>query len=637
MHGLSVVLLSLAVSASGGEPFQGVLLEFSSIRCGPCQQMSPIVSRLERQGYPIRKIDVDRDASLARRFRITSIPAFVLVVQGREVTRCVGLQSESTLKRLMARIPRAEPKQESLASTNTPPERPEAPSGGWSGAPGRPAEGAATAPNVTTQQRPKRGILPRFPLPLFGSNKTENSSPASVGNEPPVIRANNERPRESAGGGRPVDPLAASTRIRIKDATGMNYGSGTIIDSRRGRTIVLTCGHIFRELKPESTIEVDVLDGSEFERYVGEVLRYDLEADVGLIAIPTDVPLPAVKIAPAEYRVSIDDPVYSIGCGGGEFPSKESIRVTALNRYLGPDNIECTGVPEQGRSGGSLFSADGAVIGVCIAADPRDERGLFAGLSAIHDLLDLAELSHLYGGRASIAQSEGNPETSGPTAPSALLAASKSRELADLPSSTATAVATSDRSRSPADVRLAATRSPPSGAGKPTGIGGESVPHTGSVRDTALAGTDPVAVAAQDSRGLAVVPDDSQEAEVICIIRPLDKPRSASRVVIINRVSPKFLAYLRGELQQQPQPTTARRIGPVSRDAKSSERSAAPGTAGETAFPPESSAPPEARDGWQTARGGRTTIPEYAQPLRASSAPQRYRRSAASRQMSAGR
>jgi hypothetical protein len=51
--------------------------------------------------------------------------------------------------------------------------------------------------------------------------------------------------------------------------------------------------------------------------------------------------------------------------------------------------------------------------------------------------------------------------------------------------------------------------------------------------------------------------DPKSESEVVCIIRPLNNPRGASRVVIINRASTKFLSQLSGELEQQAKPTSA--------------------------------------------------------------------------------
>jgi hypothetical protein len=42
------------------------------------------------------------------------------------------------------------------------------------------------------------------------------------------------------------------------------------------------------------------------------------------------------------------------------------------------------------------------------------------------------------------------------------------------------------------------------------------------------------------------------EAEVVCVVRPINNPRAASRVVILNRASDKFVKYLTNELESDP-------------------------------------------------------------------------------------
>ena len=78
-----------------------ILLDFSAKWCGPCQQMSPIVSKLERQGYPIRQVDIDQEQALAQKYNVESIPCFVLVANGREINRITGATDERQLKSLM--------------------------------------------------------------------------------------------------------------------------------------------------------------------------------------------------------------------------------------------------------------------------------------------------------------------------------------------------------------------------------------------------------------------------------------------------------------------------------------------------------------------------------------------------------
>ena len=169
---LMTTFAALLVSAAsiGGAP-QGVVYDFSATWCGPCQQMRPIVSRLERQGYPIRQVDVDREPALASRFHISSIPAFVLVINGREVSRVVGMTTESQLRRMIAAIPRS-----ALASQSPRTSQP------------RTSRPAATPVQLAqTKTRSK----PRFRIPFLGGKKAASKSKvidAPDAGTPPVPR-----------------------------------------------------------------------------------------------------------------------------------------------------------------------------------------------------------------------------------------------------------------------------------------------------------------------------------------------------------------------------------------------------------------------------------------------------------------
>lgn len=85
-----------------------VLLEFSSQHCGPCRQMAATVDQLISDGYKIRKIDTDADPQTTQRYQVTGIPCFVLVDQGREVSRIVGLTDRESLANLFPQKPDAD-------------------------------------------------------------------------------------------------------------------------------------------------------------------------------------------------------------------------------------------------------------------------------------------------------------------------------------------------------------------------------------------------------------------------------------------------------------------------------------------------------------------------------------------------
>lgn len=243
--------------------------------------------------------------------------------------------------------------------------------------------------------------------PLFPKKNKESQQ--SRNDELEIFRAQDpDRPSTSSEFAR--EAMMASTRIRVKDGTHVHYGSGTIIDSQAGRAVILTCGHILRKLGKEAVIEVDLFaEGiSNPQTTTAQILKYDLDADVGLLTISSQQRLPIVRLALAGELPKVKDRVFSIGCGGGKIPSIEEHAVTAINGFVGPDNLECTGVPLQGRSGGGLFMG-AEQVGVCILADANYERGIYTGMQPVAKLLQKAGLDRLVSSTAGTNQIAENP------------------------------------------------------------------------------------------------------------------------------------------------------------------------------------------------------------------------------------
>ena len=92
------LMLFMLVTLTGPAVAAPVLYDFSAPWCGPCQRMAPLVAEIEREGIGVRRIDVDREPTLAAQFHVDRIPCFVWVDAGREVHRERGVVSKEKLR-----------------------------------------------------------------------------------------------------------------------------------------------------------------------------------------------------------------------------------------------------------------------------------------------------------------------------------------------------------------------------------------------------------------------------------------------------------------------------------------------------------------------------------------------------------
>lgn len=77
-----------------------VLIDFWATWCGPCRMLSPIIDEVESEVsgiVKVGKINVDEEQDLAVKFGIMSIPTLVVMKNGQEVKRMVGVQSKGTI------------------------------------------------------------------------------------------------------------------------------------------------------------------------------------------------------------------------------------------------------------------------------------------------------------------------------------------------------------------------------------------------------------------------------------------------------------------------------------------------------------------------------------------------------------
>ena len=80
-----------------------VLLDFWAAWCGPCQMLSPVVDAIgeEREDIKVGKINVDAQQELAMQFRVVSIPTLVVMKDGEESERSVGVVSNDEILALL--------------------------------------------------------------------------------------------------------------------------------------------------------------------------------------------------------------------------------------------------------------------------------------------------------------------------------------------------------------------------------------------------------------------------------------------------------------------------------------------------------------------------------------------------------
>ena len=69
----------------------------------PCRMLSPVVDEVgeEVTNAKVAKVNVDEQESLAARFKVMSIPTLIVLKDGKEVKRSVGVVSKDAIKKML--------------------------------------------------------------------------------------------------------------------------------------------------------------------------------------------------------------------------------------------------------------------------------------------------------------------------------------------------------------------------------------------------------------------------------------------------------------------------------------------------------------------------------------------------------
>ncbi len=81
------------------------LVDFYADWCGPCKMMTPVLDQVAKDmagTAVVAKLDIDQAEAIARQFRVTSVPTFILFRDGQEVGRRVGVCDAAAMKNFIS-------------------------------------------------------------------------------------------------------------------------------------------------------------------------------------------------------------------------------------------------------------------------------------------------------------------------------------------------------------------------------------------------------------------------------------------------------------------------------------------------------------------------------------------------------
>lgn len=183
-------------------------------------------------------------------------------------------------------------------------------------------------------------------LQLVGGVICAGASAQCVGGRCPIVSRQQVAER----------PPASVCRVRVGTATGVQFGSGTLVAAEGAFGYVLTCQHLFRE--QAQRVAVRFGDGRGYD---ARVLAVDTRHDLALsqIANPGVRPMTVNAVTPSGLLTAG-------GFGGsGMYRSVRGTVVgAAMPQGAQSASIQIQGAVRSGDSGGPVFSPAGKLVGV---------------------------------------------------------------------------------------------------------------------------------------------------------------------------------------------------------------------------------------------------------------------------------
>ena len=171
-------------------------------------------------------------------------------------------------------------------------------------------------------------------------------------------------------------PIRAAVRIR----TPGGIGSGVILSSVPGRTVIATAAHV---AQGSQTVTVDLFRDFGVKTYPATTATINTDHDLALLLVASNTLALPAALGAENTAVSLGDTVFGIGCSGGAGVSVMTCRVVSLD---GGD-VFASGSVAQGRSGGGLYNRRFELIGICSATNQRRQDGWYIGAEKLKALL----------------------------------------------------------------------------------------------------------------------------------------------------------------------------------------------------------------------------------------------------------
>ncbi len=83
-----------------------VIVDFRASWCQPCAMLAPVLSEMAEKyegKIKVGKINIDNEIALTMKYSVTAVPTLVVIKNGEETDRTVGLVSATELENLILR------------------------------------------------------------------------------------------------------------------------------------------------------------------------------------------------------------------------------------------------------------------------------------------------------------------------------------------------------------------------------------------------------------------------------------------------------------------------------------------------------------------------------------------------------